>query len=249
MDCPSDYQLDAYWLEGRPEDHPVGRHLAGCADCQARWAEIENAQKVFHQEVFPMSEETVADRLVGWPGGFRGTFRRMLSVPRLAAVSALAVLIVLVVAFWPGQDPADDGAYIGIKGSIGLQVFCQRGDQVFLVNPGDLLLAGDRIRFQVTPSGPGQVLVISADADGRVHRYASSRVAGGEQALPGSIVLDDSPADERIFVLFSPKSIDFAGVQETVLKELRSGGGPEKMGSLPLELDQASLWFRKGRAE
>jgi hypothetical protein len=245
--CPSDYQLDAFWLEGKPDGHPVGKHLAGCAECQARWEEIEDAQKVFQQEVFPQSEQAVVDRSTDLLGGFKGAFSRMLSVPRLAAVSALAVLIVLAVTFWPGQDPDDDGSYIGIKGSIGLQVFCQRGDHVFLVNPGDLLLAEDKIRFQVTPSGPGHLLVISVDGNGQVHRYASSQVAGGEQALPGSIVLDDSPGDERIFVLFSPENIDFARVQEAVAEGLRSGARPEKMDSLPLELDQASLWFRKGR--
>ena len=59
MSCPSDYELDAFWLEGKPESHPVHGHLEGCEKCQKRMVEWERADERFSKEVFPATEEPV----------------------------------------------------------------------------------------------------------------------------------------------------------------------------------------------
>ncbi len=242
--CPSEYELDAFWLAGCPADHPLGRHLEACSDCRLRLRDYEKARLVFEQDVFPSSADAVADKLAG---GSPASRSKWLLSPRLAAVFAFGVVVVvLAIVLWktPGL-PGGDG-YSGIKGSLGLKVFCLRAGRVFQLAEGEQLLAGDRIRFKVSTAGSGFVLIVAQDADGSLQPYAAVRVAGGEQDLPGSIVLDDSTADERIFAFFAPHEIDFEKVRAAATEIFESGAGIEKIGRLRVDLDQTSLLFRRG---
>jgi hypothetical protein len=238
MSCPSDYQLDAYWLAGRPEDHPVHGHLEGCEKCRKRLMEWEQAEDKFQKEVFPATEEKVVERLSGSRSGF-------FTYPRLAAAAAVVLAVVLAVALW---RPADrEATYIGIKGTLGLEVYCQRADQVFRVNPGERLLAEDRIRFAVSTPGPGQVMIVSVDQQGEVSLfYPAGPVEGGRVELEGSTILDESKGPERIFAVFSGGDLDFGAVESAVARGLEETGDVVKLQRLPLELVQNSLLIQKG---
>jgi len=241
MSCPSDYQLDEYWLAGRPEDHPVHGHLEGCETCRKRLMEWEQAEDKFQKEVFPATEEKVAGRLSASRSGFFGFF----TYPRLAAAAAVVLAVVLAVALW---RPADrEATYIGVKGTLGLEVYCQRADRVFRVNPGERLLAEDRIRFAVSAPGPGQVMIVSVDQQGEVSLfYPAGSVEGGRTELEGSTILDESRGPERIFVVFSEGALDFAAVESAVVRGLEETGDVVKLQRLPLELVQNSLLIQKG---
>jgi hypothetical protein len=241
MSCPSDYELDAFWLEGRPPDHPVQSHLDACERCRQRLGEWERAEGKFRSEVFPATEEKVVERLSGSRAGFRGFF----TYPRLAAVSAAVLAVVLAVFLW---HPGDRGStYIGIKGTVGLEVYCQRADRVFRVQPGDTLLPRDRIRFAVSTAGPGHFMIVSVDQRGEVSLFhPSGPVPGGRMELEGSTILDESKGDERIYALFSEQVIDFNSVQAAVGRGLKDSGGVENLVTLPLELAQNSLLIQKG---
>ncbi len=242
--CLSEYELDAFWLAGCPADHPLGRHLESCADCRARLRDHEQARQVFEKDIFPASVDAVADRLAGDSHASRLGW---LLSPRLAAVAAFGIVIVLLaVVLWqtPGAPGVD--SYSGIKGSVGLQVFCLRAGRVFQMNEGERLLPADHIRFRVSTAGPGFVLVVALDADGGLQTYAAVRVAGGEQELPGSIVMDESRADERIFAFFAQRTIDFEQVRAAVSKSFEHGAVIENLSRLPVDLDQTSLLFRRG---
>lgn len=241
MSCPSDYQMDEYWLAGKPENHPVHGHLEGCESCRKRLVEWEQADEKFSKEVFPATEEKVVERLSKSRSGFFGFF----TYPRLAAAAAVVLAVVLAVALWhPGEREA---TYIGIKGVLGLEVYCQRADQVFRVNPGDRLLAEDRIRFAVSTPGPGQVMIVSVDKQGDVSLfYPPGPVGGGRTELEGSTILDESSGPERIFVVFSEEALNFGAVQSAVERGLKDSGGIENLKKLPLELAQNSLLIHKG---
>jgi hypothetical protein len=243
MSCPSDYQLDEYWLAGKPENHPVHGHLEGCENCQRRLVEWEQADEKFSKEVFPATEEKVVERLTKSRAGFWGFF----TYPRLAAASAVVLAVVLAVALWhPGEREA---TYIGIKGVLGLEVYCQRADQVFRVNPGDRLLAEDRIRFAVSTPGPGQVMIVSVDQQGEVSLfYPPGQVEGGRTELEGSTILDASKGPERIFAVFSEGTLDFGAVKAAVARGLEEMGDVARLQRLPLDLVQNSLLVEKGAA-
>ena len=241
MSCPSDYQLDEYWLAGRPEDHPVHGHLEGCENCQKRLVEWKQADEKFQKEVFPATEEKVVERLSKSRPGFVAFF----TYPRIAAAAAVVLAVVLAVALW---RPAErEATYIGIKGTLGLEVYCQRSDRVFRVNPGDRLLPEDRIRFAVSSPGPGQVMIVSVDQKGDVSLfYPAGPVEGGRTELEGSTILDDSKGPERIFAVYSEEEIGFGKIKAAVERGLKDSGGVEKMAKLPLELAQNSLLIHKG---
>lgn len=242
MNCPSDYELDAFWLEGKPKDHPVQSHLDACERCRERLVEWEQADLKFRAEVFPATEEKVVERLCGSRTGFWG----FLTYPRLAAVSAVVLAVVLAVFWWhPGER---ESTYIGIKGTLGLEVFCHRAGQVFRVNAGDRLLPEDRIRFAVSTPGAGYLMIVSVDQRGEVSWfYPLGQVPGGRKELEGSTILDESQGAERIFVLFSEQAFDFETVQAAVSRGLKCSGGVLKLHELPLELAQNSLLIHKGK--
>jgi len=254
-DCPSEYGLDAFWLAGQPDDHPLAGHIARCPACQGRLKERAAISEEFHADVYPASVGKVADRTVDWLGGRRGAFGRLLTVPRLAAVGALALVLVVVgIVFWrPDVAPVEEPAYTAIKGSVGMKIFCKRAGRVFNVRPGDVLLPGDRIRFEVATPGPGFVVLVAVEADGDVQSYGSTRVvsevSGTEVALPGSIVLDKSPAAERIFAVFSEDKLDIEVVRSAARRAFERHGSIGNMLELPVGSAQASLWFNKGTSE
>ncbi len=241
MSCPSDYELDAFWLEGRPENHPVHDHLQTCDRCRERLSEWERADQKFHNEVFPVTEEKVVERLSGSRSGFFGLF----TYPRLAAASAVVLALVLAVGLWhPSQRQS---TYIGVKGTLGLEVYCHRAGQVFRVHPGDRLLPEDRIGFAVSTPGPGHLMIVSVDQQGRVSLFhPPAPVEGGRTELEGSTILDESRGPERIFAVFSEGALDFSEVKSAVERGLKDSGGVENLKKLPLGLAQNGLLIHKG---
>ncbi|MBW1872863.1 MAG: hypothetical protein JRJ19_12405 [Deltaproteobacteria bacterium] len=254
--CPSDFGLEAFWLDGQPKDSPAGRHINQCRQCQARLKTIEDEAGQFRQEIYPATVEAVADRVIAEQSVFKGLFTRLFFSPRLAAVAALGVLIVVltIVVFPPEQSTEKDDGYIGIKGTVGLQIVCKRQELVFRLNAGDSLVADDSIQFVVAAPGPGFVMVVSMTEDGGLSLYypAGSRqarqISGQEQTLPGSIILDDSRGAERIFVLFSTAQFDFEAVKQAAARGLSKSGSIGELEKLPLDVAQTSLLFLKGGA-
>ncbi len=243
MNCPSDYELDAFWLEEKPKDHPVQSHLDACERCRERLVEWEQADEKFRTEVFPATEEKVVERLSGRRTGILKFF----TYPRLAAASAVVLALVLAVALSHPREEDRESTYIGIKGTLGLEVYCQRAGQVFRVHTGDRLLPEDRIRFAVSTSGAGHLMIVSVDQRGEVSLfYPLGPVVGGRAELEGSTILDESKGPERIFVVFSEEVFDFGAVQAAVEQGLKEAGGVEKLERLPLELAQNSLLLHKG---
>jgi hypothetical protein len=255
-ECPADFGLEAFWLDGQPEDSPVGRHINQCRQCRARLKTIEEEAGQFRKELYPATVEAVVDRVVADQSVFRGLFTKLFFSPRLAAVAALGVLIVVLtlVVFGPEQNTPKDDGYIGIKGTVGLQVVCKRKDLGFRLKAGDSLIAEDMIKFVVAPPGPGYVMIVSMAADSGLSLYfptdskQARQISGQEQTLPGSIVLDDSQGAERIFVLFSATPFDFEAVKQAAGQALSKSGKISELEKLPLDVAQTSLLFFKGGA-
>jgi hypothetical protein len=125
--------------------------------------------------------------------------------------------------------PEEEPEY-GVKGTPVLQVFAHRGERTWQVQEGEVLAAGDQVRFRVGSGGLPYVLLVSVDGTGQVNAYhpfgaaQSASIPRQELVeLPGSVVLDPAPGPERLFVLFSRKPLSFAAVKPA-LHELAAGG-------------------------
>ena len=263
-ECPSEYALDAFVVDGRPADHPLRRHLDACPRCQERMAERERVAQEFRESVFPATVEAVTKALVQArpqpavePEGFWTALREFLGGAPLriaAAAGAVGVILLVVWLAWlrPGQPLQEDG-YTGIKGAIGLEVWAKRGAQSFQVEPGMVLLPGDAIRFKPAMATQGFLMILSVEQGGRINVYyplggtQAERVQPSHEPLPGSVVLDESRGNERIFALFSPsREFGLAEVRPAVEAAFNQGATPITLEKLPLDLDQVSLLVAKG---
>jgi len=246
--CPSELELDAFELEGRPAGHGLQAHLAGCGRCRARLAERDQARERFVREVYPVTlaaVEAAGERArpgAGWLG--------WLLRPALLGVAAgVLVLSLAGLLWWRGGEGPPPDSYVGVKGGASLQVWARRGERVFPVGPGARLRAGDLLRFVPRLPGPGYMMIVSVDARGKVSPYhppAGGRAAAvrpplGAPALPGSIELDESRGPERLWLLFSTREFELGEVEAAAAEGLRAAGSLEALAVLPGELEQASL--------
>ena len=150
---------------------------------------------------------------------------------------------------------------IGIKGSVpGFQVFARRHvpgtarAEVTKVVDGDRLAAGDALRFVLPPTGLPYVLIASIDGAAQTSVYYPYRGEASAEvdmkqtlSVPGSIVLDQAPGPERIFVIRSEKPIS-ASMARAALARLAAGGASAIRAARRLPIDgtvQSTLFFEK----
>src|SRR5262249_53430563 len=85
------------------------------------------------------------------------------------------------------------------------------------LQPGELLAAGDSIRFVVTPRRASHAGVLGFDGVGAVNVYVkdTSLVADQAQPLPGAVELDASRGYELVVVPLCDEAIDVAALERT----------------------------------
>jgi hypothetical protein len=259
--CPSDYQLDAYWLFGESGEAGVAAHLDACGACRARRREMEALDEIFENDVF----NPTVDAVVGEVTRHLGARSRDASAPRrrrplrpiaLAAASVLLASALVFVYLERRPQPSEPLAeYIGEKGPVGLEVWCRRADRVFRVHKGDTLYSEDMIRFvpRFFGAAPRYLMVVSLDGAGRVSRYfpphsdRAERVEKSGIPLPGSTVLDETRGPERVILLTSEKKFHYNEVAEALAKQWRRSKSVLSIQTLGMGMEETSLLFYKGR--
>lgn len=211
--CLSSLALDEHavgQLEPARRD-AVRAHLVDCPHCGARAKALE-AERI---------------RFAARERGRRraaptGVVRPAIAVGFGLLVAAAAVLL-LVDRRDPGSPPGDTTR---AKGGLRLEVYVKKGDQV-LPARGAVLRPGDAIRFAVAGVDGGYLAVLGRDGTGRVSVYyppgeraAPASRAEEEEALPGSIVLDDAPGPETIALVHCDAAVPVA----TLAAVLARGG-------------------------
>ena len=192
------------------------------------------------------------------------------------AAPALVALVVAMLLPWqlPDDRFAPAAGYkfapaTGYKGELSLQVVVLRGKRQFLAHEGALLCSGDRMRLVVTSAKAQRYLrVFSIDGANALtifypnEKLSPSRTIGREGAnlllrvagrheLPGSIVLDQTPGSEHLFVLASAQPFDPQPAERRALALLRRRPRVRLTGSsvtIPGGAVQI-LRFRKGRCQ
>lgn len=264
-ECLSAYALDRANLF--PVAGAAAKHLEQCAACRDRQQALRAAALQFESQMFPRTAAAVIERVledqshfppsVHEAGGRR--YRRILGSCIAAAAAAVFMLSVFPLKPKPPQPVVSHGEkattpYLGDKGAAGLEVYCKRGNLVFRVHEGMTLFAEDRIRFVpvLSKDDPRYLMVVSVDNTGTVSRYfpqdseEAGRVDTGKTPLPGSTILDDTAGPERLWLLSSKVPFHFEAVRSAISEQWQQLHGPERMGNLPLPMDQTSLVFWKG---
>lgn len=241
--------------QSSPEDVArIEAHGARCPDCAARRA--EHSQRVLHfrTTVFPRTAGKLAARRRFMPG-----WRWSLGL----ALPLAAGVLLLAREHQAGRHPVGHPAMpetIGIKGTPVLQVFARRqavgsvAAEVTKVKDGDRLAAGDALRFVLSPTGLPYVLIASVDGAAQAsvyypfHGEASAEVDNKNTVpVPGSIVLDQAPGPERIFVIHSERPIS-AETARAALARLGAGGADAIRAATRLPIEgtlQSTLCFEK----
>jgi hypothetical protein len=229
----------------------IEAHSARCPICAPRRAEHARWVLHFRSVVFLRTAKKVASprrRIPGW-GWSLG-----LALPLAAGVLLLAR------GHQTRTIPEEHLPLIGIKGAPPLQVFARRRarggatGEVTKVKDGDRLAAGDALRFVFVPTGFPYALIASIDGAAQASVYypfqgeASAEVDRKDAvSVPGSIVLDQAPGPERIFIILSEEPILASTVREA-LARLGAGGATAIRAAQRLPIEgtvQSTLLFEK----
>jgi hypothetical protein len=192
------------------EAQEMDLHLAGCELCRGQLAAQQESFQKFEQYVLPAvlpALRTGSRRSFPWPFAW--------AVPVVASL-ALAMLVLPHAASRSGAASLND---VAVKGGPNFQTFVKRGTQVFAAADGVLLLPGDALRFVVQPGGLPYLLIVSRDGAGHLTVYypfggtrSAELKSDGRNELPGSVELDATPGEERLFALFSRQPLEAARV-------------------------------------
>lgn len=209
----------------------------------------------------------------------RGFFLNLLRPAPIGGLLAATAAVVLWVK-WPKpaqlleDDPVGSGEvetpYVGVKGDDAVRAYVRRDAQVQPLEDGGAVHPGDAIRFSVDPRAARYALVVSIDGAQQISVYvpfggqASETVvapkveeAGGSPYghawLPGSVELDDTLGDERLWILLSDAPIAVAAVRPT-LEKIAAGGAvavaaaaSERFSELPGARVQSMLLHKTAR--
>jgi anti-sigma factor RsiW len=218
----SAFHLDALVLEALPpgERARVQAHLAGCARCSDRLSLRNDAGERFVAEVLPRTAPALLAR--------RRRRARRPVWPLFLVVPALAAAGLLMVA--RGRKAGVTDGDLTWKGAPPVRAFARRDARTFELSAGTPAAPGDAVRFVVGPTGAPWLLVASVDADGHAQVYfpfggkrSGAVDPSARLALPDSVILDETPGPERVFVFASREPLD-AGPVLRALEALGAGG-------------------------
>jgi len=242
----SDRQIDLL-VAGNPAAQPQQAHLETCVRCRDRQALFAESADLAAPAVARLAAR-VSQR-AAQPAPTRSRWRFSPLAGGLLAAGAAVMLLAV-----PGDLP-EGPSMVRAKGS-GMRLVVQREGRVFSARSGELFYPGDALRFVITAGGPGHFMLVGIDGtSGEVsafHPFGGERSValeeGGEQALPGSLVLDDSPASDIFIGLFAEQPFSLTEVRDAIAAAGGAGAGAFDAPQ-PLDLPGAQHWFvvRKGQ--
>jgi hypothetical protein len=218
-------------------------HLAACAPCQARRAELarDTAQLLRDLDV-PRAVGALLRAVAPAP---RPWYRRPSFAAACVGLAACAALVVFTRDDGSRDEPADGRR----KGSLAFEVIRRdlRG-HVGEVASGDQLAPGEAIRFRVVSRDPGFLAIFGVDAAQAVTAYGSSLALEGgvPRLLDGSIILDDTLGPERIVAVVCAWPL--AGELGVALARgalAMASGDPRQLGRIAPGCREASVVIEK----
>jgi hypothetical protein len=229
-ECLSELGLDEWLADGGSavERAAWQAHLASCAQCQAR----SEQRQAFNLRYLASSQdlELARARHAALTAGGTNRAPQVLPVaPRVpsrtqrsprtlgwlgSGALAAAASVALFLAF--SRDP--ELGSVRSKGSARLDFYVKSAGEVRLGAPGELVRAGDALRFVVPRTEKRYVVVLGRDSRGIASVYfpqgeRAERAEGGGEALGSgvalgtSVLLDDAPGQERLYGVFCERAV------------------------------------------
>ena len=124
------------------------------------------------------------------------------------SLAAVACCLFLFVGRHQPDAGRDEEVYLGSKGFLSVWIYVKRGSETELWDGKKPLASGDRVRLKVDPGKYHRVEVYSLSTDRNPTQiYAGDATPGQSLTLPEAWEVDDSPAAERLFVVFGDAPI------------------------------------------
>jgi hypothetical protein len=232
-DCPSEFALERLRfgeLAAQPQEATLLAHVDRCGGCRRLLAELASS---------PLPPAPV-------------TLPAPRRVPRWATTFALAGLAAAAFALVVSRRPPPD---IQTKGADWQwTVIAREADGAArVVQPGEALAAGDRLRFQVLTRRPRAHVVLVMLDDAGVSPLvppsgAALPVVGGRQTLlDGAVELDEATGAERIVLTACDESTTVDAVLGAARRALTAAGDVRRVGSLGTGCHEESFWITKAR--
>jgi hypothetical protein len=232
QDCLSDLRLDQ-WSHGEltaEEAAAAERHIAQCARCQARRAQlVEQAQQFARRR--PQLEVLLSRTEDTARSDVRARWRRWSALGALAAAAALLLVIGRDLGTFrvhTGTSPdarARTDAATRRKGGARLGFHVRRGSAVFEGQPGEVVHPGDALRFTVSSPSPTHVTVLSVDGAGIISVYhpqtpsPDRTVSGSLEPLSTAVELDEALGTETIYGVFCERPVSPTEVRAALARD------------------------------
>jgi hypothetical protein len=206
----------------------TARHVAGCLSCRHYLDQLAEAKAdslaALPPERFVAQVVSRRDRQAALLVRQRQRQRRRVFGAGIFSVTLAAAAVLVLVA-----RPAPR---VSLKGT-GVAIHRSRGGEVRLLGADDTIRGGDALRVVLTLPRPNQVSAWFVDKNGRVDPVlpgATSSLAAGEQAFPGSAIVDSPCVDLTLVIAVGAA----AGSQtETTLRQAVARGLPAGDDWLP----------------
>jgi len=256
--CPSKFELAERESNGTLES--ISQHTGTCARCQGVLAELQLARhELLGFDPMMQSQRAAQNILAEVAVRRQRVWRRWTFWLPAAFAPAAAAMLFFASPAIPKTDVLSQDSETAVAGvrakssSLGMRVFCKRGENQFEVADGGEFVQGDRLRFSYTKGERGHLTVFSVDDEANISPFYKDGELGSQPAdlgtqvmLPGSVELDGHKGWERVFALWAPKPIDALTVRKAVESALaRAGGDVRKLTELPLDNDQVSYLLRR----
>ncbi|MFY3742564.1 DUF4384 domain-containing protein [Anaeromyxobacter sp. Red801] len=218
--CPSDLRLEALLLA---PDGADAAHVTACPACQERLAEMRAQGEAFAREVYPATVDAVVASVRNAPGwdapGPRAAPRLRWLRFAVPLAAAAAVALFLLVRLRPAP-------------TVELSVFVQDAARAAPVADGERVPASAALRFEVHPSSPCCLWILSVDPSGNIARlYPPKGDKASEElihpaephVLPTTAVLDGQAGPARIFAVCTKAPVPWPALKDAAAKKLEKG--------------------------
>ena len=228
--CVSDLALDrmvAGEASTRPDAATIGAHLAQCTVCAARLVQLR-AEQAREAPAAPDFARRLERRRVR---------RGFTALTQLVLVAAALLLLVL-----PRWRRGNVEREKGLRPPVALDIVVRHRDgNIAELSPGGRVQPGDAIRFRVSTTRAGHLVILGLDAAGKVSLYVAAGAearpieGGSDQVMPGSIVLDETLGPERVVAVVCEQRFAAASAVDAGLRQLeRAERDPRRVGALGL---------------
>lgn len=224
----------------------VRAHAAACGRCGADLAALERTA----------GEIARGASFDAFAAGVRARIRRRPALPTAwtAAALALAAGLAVVVAAGPLRAVLlgrPDGHNLR-KGGVAVELYVGGpGAAARVARDGEALAPGERVRVGYAAAGRRSVAVVSVDDAGRVTPLYPERgvslpadLSAGVHLLPDSVEFTGMGL-ERVIAVFADEPLEVAQVAQAARAEFARARAVERMGALPLPVEQSSRLVRK----